>query len=177
MIIQSLLYLLASLTVFLILTEVLTIDISYGDSTVIEFNLMIFGIRFTKAKSKNKKGRKKRFRPDFYTLATIIKLALSKSEIILHRLILLYPDKTPAANAIKIGALNSLLSAAVAYADGNSKNFYLGNISFENSANNSYKIMLDASLRISLLDFLIIIIRLHLSRIKGVKRHGRKQNE
>ena len=41
MIIQSLLYLIASLIVFLILTEVLTIDISYGDITVIDVENLV----------------------------------------------------------------------------------------------------------------------------------------
>ena len=51
MIIQSLLIAIASLTVFLILTEVLTISISYGEKTVIDLDLTFFGIRLTKTKN------------------------------------------------------------------------------------------------------------------------------
>ena len=95
MILQSLLYLLASLTVFLILTEVITIDISYGEKTVIDFNFMLFGIRFTESEKADRKGRKKRFRPDFYTVTNLIKHLLHNSEVIVHRIAVLYPPKTP----------------------------------------------------------------------------------
>lgn len=167
MVIQSLLYLIASLTVFLILTEILTIDISYGKQMIIDFDLMIFGIRFTQSKKKNKKGRKKRFRPDFYTLTSTVKTLISKSEVTVHRIAVSYPYKSPSENAIKIGLFNSLLSSALAYTEANSKKFRLGNITFEDSANNNYKIALDLSLKLSLISFLGTFLKL---RLRGVRK-------
>ena len=164
MILQSLLILIASLTVFLILTEILTIDIHYGEKTVIDFDLMIFGIRFTQTKKQDKKGRKKRFRPDFYTTTNIINTLISKSEITIHDISVFYPTTSPDEDAIKIGMCNALLSPALAYAESNSKNFILGNITFEKSANNNYRIALDISLRLYLISFLGTIIKLHLRK-------------
>ena len=164
MIIQSLLYMIASLTVFLVLTEILTIDISYGDQTVIDFDLMIFGIRFTQSKTNNKKGRKKRFRPDFYTIRNILDRLLNKSDLTVRSVEIYYPHGEPSSNAIKVGACNSFLSVILAYAEANSKKFKLGKITYADSANNNYKIVFNINLKLSLLSFLNTVIKLRLQR-------------
>lgn len=180
MIIQSLLIAIASLTVFLILTEVLTISISYGEKTVIDLDLTFFGIRLTKTKNEkqNKKGRKKRFRPDFYTITEFIRRLFSKSDVTVRFIRVYYPDDDPAESAIKIGLFNSLISTAIAYAEAYSKKFQPGNITFLESANNSYKIEFDISLRLSLISFIAVLIRLQSGRrSEGANYYGRKQNE
>ena len=174
MIIQSLLVLIASLTVFLVLTEILTIDISYGDKTVIDFDLMIFGIRFTQTKKQNRKGRKKRFRPDFYTVMSIINTLIGESEITVRRISVFYPQSSPDENAFKEGLCSSLLYPALAYAKVSSKNFILGNITFENSANNNYRIALDITLELPLISFLIILMITRMRNRRKVKPLWRK---
>ena len=164
MIIQSLLYMIVSLTVFLVLTEILTIDISYGDQTVIDFDLMIFGLRFTQSKTNTKKGRKKRFRPDFYTVKNTLDELLSKSDLNVRSVEIYYPYGEVSANAIKVGACNSILSAILAYAEANSKKFKLGKITYADSANNNYKIVFNVNIELSLLSFLNTVIKLRLQR-------------
>ena len=54
MVIQSLLLLLTSLTVFLIITEILTINISYGKNIVIDINFTVLALRLINDKNNKK---------------------------------------------------------------------------------------------------------------------------
>ena len=166
MIIQSLLFLIASLIVFLILTEVLTIDISYGDITVIDVNFTVLAISFIDRKSNTRKKRKKNEKNNFKYISAFVLSASRKSDIILHRLNLRLPRTEPAQNALNKGICFSLLSSLLAYIESNSKNFYLGNISFDDSANNNSILTFDISFRISLLSFLGLLPRFIVNRRK-----------
>lgn len=155
MIIQSMLFLITSLTVFLILTEILTINISYGEVTVIDINLTIFAIRLTTKKNGNSSKRKKRRqRNSFKSILGLIFTASKKSDIVLQRLNISLPEGEPSGTAIKQGIYLSLISSVLAYAESKAKNLYIGNITFDNSANNNLKIAFDISFRISLMSFL-----------------------
>ncbi len=166
MIIQSLLYLIASLIVFLILTEVLTIDISYGDITVIDINFAVFAISFIDRKNTTRKKRNKSARNTFKNIISFVLSASRKSDIILHRLNLQLPEGEPAEYAINKGICFSLISSFLAYIENNSKNLYLGNISFNDSANNNSILTFDISFRISLLSFLGLLPSFIINRRK-----------
>ena len=174
MILQSLIITIASLSVFLIFTEILTIDIFHGEKTVIDFNLMIFGIRFTQTKNKKKKGRKKRFRSAFYTLKNIVEPIIRKSELSINSIRVFYPHATPFINAIKVGIFNSAISSALAYVEANSKKFRLGTITYEDSANNNYRIVFDISLKLSLLSFFFAVVKAGLHKKRKVNELWQK---
>lgn len=155
--IQSLLFLITSLTVFLILTEILKIDISYGDKTVVDFNFTIFAIRFTSDNSPNKKKKKRRNRRKISNFLYFISPILSKSEIVLHHISVLLPYDSPSDYAVKRGAYISLLSSLLAYVDAEAKKLVVNDITFGVSANNNYKISYSVSFTVSLLNFLTFL--------------------
>ncbi len=168
--IQSLLFLVTSLTVFLILTEILTIDIFYGEKTIVDFNFTIFAIRFTSSDSKREKKKKRRNSKNIPSVLRFISPILSKSEIVLHNLYISLPSDSPSDYAIKRGIYISLMSAVFAYIDTAAKKFTANDITFHVSANNNYKVSYRVSFTVSLLNFLtflpIFIKRRHEERRK-----------
>ena len=87
MVIQSLLLLLTSLTVFLIITEILTINISYGKNIVIDINFTVLALRLINDKN-NKKASKRRRKKNrnLLFLKNILLLVSRKSEVTIHEI-------------------------------------------------------------------------------------------
>ena len=183
---QAIIYLFASLFIFLILTEIITINFYYGEVIIIDINFMIFAVKFTKRRKQKEdnKNEKKHGRAGKDIFLLFLSSIIRKSDIILHRLDLSLPNKDPAANAIKYGIYTSFISSLLAFAEENSKNFSSDNIIISYSDHNSLKAVIDARIKISLLDIIISVfasIFLTVGR-KIVERraktnYGRKQNE
>ena len=152
--IQSLLFLITSLTVFLILTEILTVNVFYGETTVIDINLTVFGIRLTESSDPINGKKKQRKKSKVGAIKDFVIAASEKSEITVRYINFSMPKDEPAQVAIKQGIYISLLSSLLAYAENKAKNLYIGNITFDNSANNNLKISFDISFKISLIALL-----------------------
>ena len=158
--ILSLLFLIASLSIFLILTEVLTIDIFYDENLILDLNFTIFAIRFTKSEHRSENNKKKRRRRNFTasSLFDIISPALNKCEVVLHHLNISLPADSPNKCVTRQYLYVSVISPVFAYVEAKSKKFSLNDITFDVSANNNYKISYRISFEISLIDFFTFFV-------------------
>ncbi len=181
---EALIFLSASLFVFLILTEILTINIIRADTTVVEVNFMISAIRFTKKeKASNKRKQKRRVPiPPIGIIAAYLSRLASKSDIHIRSLVLSGSAPTPSAEALRSGIYNSAISVILGIIEENAKKFTAEHISISVSEHN--KLQVDTKITISLLDLIICtvpfikdVLVLKLRYTKGKWKHGRKQNE
>ena len=177
----ALIFLLTSLLAFLILTEIITVNIFHDGVTVIDVNLIIFAIRYTKSVStaaENKKYGKRSIAavPAVFSYLTRI---IEKSYIDIREFSLRRDSGSAASLAIGTGVFNSLIAVAVAYAKKNAKKFTSANITYSASEHNNLK--LDAKITISLLNFIICtlpfivrMIGLRAKRLKGKQKIWQK---
>ena len=161
MIIQSLLFLLTSLTVFLIFTEILTINISYEKNTVIDINFTVLALRLINDKDNKKTTkRKKKKIKDLRSLKNIILLISRKCEVTIHEIYIPFKALRPSNFAIKKGLYTTLLSYLLSYIENNSKKLKVNNIIIDDSGNNNYTPSFYISLKLSLITLLTLLPKL-----------------
>lgn len=168
---EAIIFLTVSLSVFLIFTEVITLDILYSDETVVEIGLTIFAIQFTKNKKQKQKSPKKRKKrrgaADIYPFITAL---IPRSEISIREISFGIRARDPAEYALKRGASILIVSSMLAYAEENAKKFSFSNIKLTFSEHNNSDITVNAQIRISLTDILIALA----SRIVWQKNMSRR---
>ena len=135
---------LVALFVFLIFTEILTVDILYDKSPELDFNLNILGIRLrpedTVKRKKQRKRRKKRARKDaFAALMPVILYVLSHSHTEIKGLHLTIDSNDAADFFIKRGVLTSFINSVLTLIEENSKTFSKENIIICASDNTNIK--------------------------------------
>ncbi len=172
---EALIFLTVSLSVFLIMTEIVTLDLTYGDITSVQISFNIFALRFTKSDRIGKKRARRRSR---FRIRGIIYPALSalipRSEIYVRELSLGIYASDPAVYALRRGFSLLFISPLLAFAEENAKKFTLDNITLGVSEHNNSDVRMNISIKISLLD---IIIGLISALMSARRNYGRKQNE
>ncbi|MBQ9070345.1 MAG: hypothetical protein IJY23_03245 [Clostridia bacterium] len=177
----ALIYLFASLLIFLILTEVITVRIVRGDESFFDVNLTLFAIRLTPIKNNDTKKSKKKSKKSNIRSALILEI-LRKSKIVVREFKLTIPEKDPANNAFRGGVYTSVLSSIIAYAEENVAFFHADNIIIDYSAHNELKTTLDADITVRLSSVIgCVFVFLFESVVNKLKQkrgsYGRKQNE
>ena len=172
---EALIFLFLSLSVFLILTEIVTVDLVYGISTSVQISLNVFALKFTKSKERDvKPPRRKRRFPARGAIYRILSVLIPRSEIHVRELSLGFNASDPASYALRRGFLLLFISPLLAFAEKNAGKFTADNITLGVSEHNNHDVRMSISIRISLLDIIIGL----LSALTSARRsYGRKQNE
>ena len=152
--IAAILCIFAALMIFFVLTEIITLKLSIGESYTLELSFIVFAVVFKKSKSyktvKNKKRNKQSSRRYRFILSLI-----RRSSIKIKSLRVLIPDDSPYKNALRFGIYNGLVYSFLAFLENNSSFFTANNITLSFSEHNNLKKQLEAEFKISLLDILI----------------------
>ncbi len=174
----GILYLFFSLTAFLIISEIITINLFYQNSeTLVEFNFTIFAValNFSKDKKRHQRQKLKRFRLSPYALKKIAFYFIKKSEIIIYDLVSSLPSEDPATDSLRYGIYNLFLSSLLVFAKENSKKFSADNIILGYSDHNKTELIFKAQFKISLVNILICsIIFVFYSIRSAVSKKARK---
>lgn len=182
---ESLIFLLASLLIFLVLTEAITLRALYGtEERVIIIDFMLFGIRLNlnNKKRNNKRRRKKqskKAKPQFTAIKPATEYLLSKSTIKISYLNIKTASHEPSDTALRSAGIVSALSAMFALIDAYSKKFSYDNIFIGVSDNNKTELAFDISIEahiLSLVASLSIFIFKKLTGAFGEKKNVGKQN-
>ena len=170
------------LAAFLLLTEILTVNIVLSDEKTVEFNLMIFALSLKFGKGRSRGRKKSRKRPNISAVWRFVVSVAEVSEIVIKSLSIPLPDAAPGKEALARGLLFSAVAAFVGFAKENAGFFSLSSIFFNQSAHNNLK--LEASVKVPLLRFLTRLIPFLFSyfiasekNTKGRLKNGGKQNE
>ena len=158
---QAFIYLLASLSVFLVLTEIVTVNIIYDGDFTLEIGLMIFAVRLTTAKRGVTKSRVKRSvqkRLGKSLLPNLTLIILEKGKISVRSFHFSLPANSPFSSAIKYGIIVSLLSSVLSLQ--NQKNIFFNpkNITAAYSDNNKIKALIDVRIEIYLIKLIVNLI-------------------
>lgn len=177
----SLICIFASLLIFIILTETLTIYISQRDHiTAYEIHFIVFAIVLRKEKQ-TKKHYKKRFSDNKNKIfKSFLPKLIKSSEITVNNIEIYLPSSNPFADALRHGIYSSFLSSLIAFGESNTHFFKTRNIKLINSEHNKITTFIDIKFKITLLDALICFVLYLCERIfKGTRRktYVRKQNE
>ncbi len=171
-------YLFASLIVFFILTELITLDIYYDEVLTVNINFMVFALRLSKKQSNVSGGRGKSFRPPINALKSFITRLLKVSFLYVKKLHVFISAKTPFSYAISHGAYSSFISTCLIFAEQACKKFAYDNILVAQSDHTKSKICFNIKIEFTLYSLLICLFLLILnSFIKRDKINGGKQNE
>ena len=152
--IAAILYTFAALMIFFVLTEIITIKLSIGESYTVELSFIVFAVVFKKSKSYKtvkSKRRNKRSSRRYRFILSLIK----HSEVKIKSLRILIPDDSPHKNALRFGIYNGLVYSFLAFLENNSSFFTADNITLSFSEHNNLKKLLEAEFKISLLDVFI----------------------
>lgn len=166
----ALLYLMASLLVFLILTEVVTINIKYDNVWIAKISLMIFAIQISQSKKRKSKAslkKKRQRKPPVMRLCKSIYRLAGASNIFIRNITLKINSENPISYALIRGSYLSLISAGMAALSSKGRNFRYGNIIITPSVHNKNELFLNASIECSLIAFLRFCISLVISNKKG----------
>lgn len=180
---SSVLLMLISLTAFLILTEIVTVNILYDEALQIDFNLMVFGVSFTKKKTQKNKSKKRKKSPaSAKAVIGFISRLAERSEITLRSISIPNTNAAPSATAIGQGFLSVILAALLGFGKNNAKKFTLLSINNSDSENNSIKF--DVGIKITLFNFILSALPFlfdsasaFIKNRKEKNNNGRKQNE
>lgn len=177
----AILSLFAALTVFIVLTDSITIDLKIGENYIITVNFMVFAITFKRDKNErngrfSKKSKRKKNNHFWYSLLMLI---IPRSSIKINSLHVILPDGSPHINSISYGIAASLISSFIVFLEYNSKFFEATNIRISYSEHNTLKKELEAEFKISILDLLIIATVFFAKRFyyRLLKTRIRKVNE
>ena len=177
--IEGLLFLLTSLFIFIILAEKLTAYIHYDEHLTVEIHSTVFALILDFIETSGSLKKRKKRKTNHSLIANIFK----RSKARINRLLFLYPSKDPDKNALSFGLYSALLSSILCFFSHHFKKFYYSNIIIKNSDHNKSKLLIDATVEITLLDLLISVISYRLKQIRaffklkrGVNYDG-KQNE
>ena len=172
------------LIIFLIFTEIITVNLRISDKAEIDVNFMIFAISFKKP-PKNNNTAKKSKRKVKLPIGAYLKLLFSvlrTSEIILRRASVDVSSSDPFIGVLNQGLYSTILGAAISYAEANSKKFTFDNIKYTDTEHNNIK--LDAGivipmreLIVSFVPFLYELLSAYTKNMRGRLKNGRKQNE
>ena len=163
-----------SLIIFLILTEIITVNIKYYETSYIDINFMIFGIcLFPKGKrksnvSRDKKDKKKTKK--YTSLRYAFKYLLNHSYINLKELNLTIPDATPKNSALFCAGGIFVSDAILNCIYQNSKNFKSGKIFVGACDNNSFKLEFNTKITFSFLSAVISFLVFVFYSIKFSRR-------
>lgn len=166
----ALLYLSASLLVFLILTEVITVSLNYDRLWMAKINFMIFAVQLSQSESSQKKKsskKRRRRRPAILRLYKLIYRLGRRSDVYINTLAIKISSDNPYEYAITRGAYLSLLSAGAAALISAGRNFSYDNIIITNSEHNKTEVILDVKFKCSLISFLFFCISLVIDSRKG----------
>lgn len=135
---------LVALTVFLIFTEVLTVDIFYYEDIELNLNLNILGIKLTpervvKRNEKRKNKKKSTKKEVFSTLIPAINFLLHRSEVEIKHLSVEIKQSEASEFFIRKGICLSFINSFMILLEGNSKIFAKENIIITTSDNNNIK--------------------------------------
>jgi len=183
---ESLIFLLTSLLIFLVLTEVITLRVlCTPEEQVIIIDLMIFGIEINLGDKKNTSERKKKkhqkaAKPQIMATKYAAEYLLSKSTIRISYLDIRSPSYEPSDAVLRHAGIASALSAIFALAEAYSKKFSFDNIFIGTSDNNKTELNFDISIEahiLALVATLSIFIFKKLTGMLGEKKNVGKQNE
>ena len=168
--VQGLIFFIASLLVFIIFTETVTIKVLFDKKTVIQIHFTVFALYLEESDAsssktgKERKGRKRR-RRDTATLFSYLKKLIPYSHISVTDLTLYLPQNDPAKYVlIRTGAI-SFISAVMTYARSKADFFQYRDITVKASDNNNLAATLNMSITVSLLRILTASAVL-------IKKHG-----
>ena len=166
----TLIYLSASLLVFLILTEIVTVTFIYNKFWMAKINFMIFAVQLSETdksqvtkRSNEKKGKKSTLLNLYKPFLRLIRA----SDIYIPSVSLAIKAENPITYALLRSSYFSFISAGFAALSSVSRNFEHGNIIITNSEHNKSEVALDARIKCSLLSFLRFCISLIISTRKG----------
>jgi hypothetical protein len=166
----ALLYLMASLLVFLILTEIVTINIKYDNRFVVKINLMIFAVQISQSAQSESTAslkKKKRKRPAILRLYKSAYRLIGASDIFIRNLTLKIASENPISYALTRGTYLSVISAGMAMLSSTGRNFKYGNIIVTSSVHNKTEVTVNANIKCSLVAFLYFCISLVIGKRKG----------
>lgn len=165
--IQGLIFFIASLSVFIIFTETVTIRVIFNKKTVIQIHFTVFALHLEESdapSTKIRKGRRHR-RRNTATLLSYFKGLIPYAELSVTEFTLNLPQNDPARYVLlRTGAI-SFVSAAVIYASSKANFFQYRDITVKASDNNNLAATLDVSMTVSLLRILSALAVL-------IKKHG-----
>jgi hypothetical protein len=150
----SLIFLITSLFLFLITTEIVTIRFIYENgrkNLIVDF--MLFGIELDLSQKSDKKQKsdKEKGKERPFTLPASFKYLLSKSSLTLNSLSVKTERGEPANSVIIRAGVCSAISAMLALATTYSKNFTYSNIFIGLSDNNKTEVSFDINLQAHIL--------------------------
>lgn len=178
---RGIIYLFTSLLVFLILTEVITFNINYNGSLILDINFTVFALRLKKGAGTDSAKKSKshtKFRPSLDLIRDFLYRVIRESDIQVKKFALSFPAKSPFAGAVMRGAYISFISSVLAFAEENAKNFQHDHIIVTCSDHTKTEVALYAKIRIPLLELIISVTALLIKQwLRNGKKYGGKQNE
>ena len=165
--IQALLFLFASLPIFIILTETVKFRLIINETETLQIHFTIFALYLERTKDKKvqSKGKGKRNRKRSTKLHSFLGRLIPAAEVEISRLAVLLPSSDPSEAALRRASALSLLSSAFALLQNRARNFLIGDITVEPSDNNNLKAILDLSITVSL-------VRILTASAALIKKHG-----
>lgn len=171
----GIIFLIASLLVFLILTETLTVRFVYSDVKRIDVDLNVIGVSLFPTRSRKRKKEKESMHSPRRSLERILSIGawLSVATLKVNSLTVSIAASEPMELALKRAAAYSFISALFAYASERSAFFCADNIIINASGNNKSELSFDIELEAALLRFIAAAIALFLRRAgKRLRERG-----
>lgn len=173
--------LISALAIFLILTEVLTIKLHYGENYSIEFHFIVFALvlKNSPLKEKRQKNKKRNKQKNFHFFYSLVLILMRHSTVRINNFTVSLPKSKPMNDALNYGICSGLISSLLSFAENNSKFFEASNITLFHSEHNTLKKELDAELKLSLIDAFISYVKFLrlIARDRHFNKRMRTKNE